>query len=109
MLVRTGAAAVTVRAAEPLIAPLVAVTLTGPPAATPVARPVVLTVATAVLAEAQAKVGWGFRATPNWSRAVAMNCAVAPAAMEAVAGATVMEVRTGGAEVTVTEEVPLIA
>jgi len=56
----TGVAGVTVKLAVPLIAPLAARMVTGPPAATPVARPDVLTVATAVLELLQVNVvGWG--------------------------------------------------
>ena len=59
ILVNTGAEAVTVKLAVPLIVPLAAVMVTGPPAATPVARPDEFTDATAVLELVQVNVGWG--------------------------------------------------
>ena len=49
----------TVTEAVPLIAPLAAVMVTGPPAATPVARPDEFTDVTAVLELVQVNVGWG--------------------------------------------------
>ena len=54
----------------------------------------------------QVTVGWGFSGLPNWSRPVALNCWVAPVWTEALAGLTLIVVRTGVA-VTVTLAVPL--
>src|SRR6266513_2149363 len=70
----TGALA-TVTVAAPLWPSLVAVIVTGPPAATPVARPLALTLAMAPSLEVQVT-GRPASALPFASRAVALNCAV---------------------------------
>ena len=68
-----GVTAVTETLAVPLIPPLVAVTVYGPPAVVPaVNRPLALMVPPPDTD--QLKVGWGLRLVANWSRAVAVNC-----------------------------------
>ncbi len=57
IVVNTGGAAVTVKLAVPPIVPLAALIVTGPPAATPVARPDEFTVAIVVLELVHVKVG----------------------------------------------------
>jgi hypothetical protein len=95
MVVRTGGA-VTVTAAVPVTAPLVAVIVNGPPALEPaVNRPVWLIVPpppTAQVNEGCAFIGW-----PFWSSPVALNCFVPPVPTDALDGEIVMEVSTGGA------------
>src|SRR5271167_3854174 len=78
----------------------------GPPAITPVAMPVALIVATAVFEAVQFTVTGPVELSEKWP--VAVNVCVAPVAMEAVGGATVIEVNVGGAGVTVNCAVPLI-
>jgi hypothetical protein len=96
---------VTVTLAVPLTVPLVAITVKGPPAVEPaVNRPPVLIVPPPLTDQVNA--GCGVIGWPNWSTPVAENCAVLPVWTEALAGATVIVVRTGGA-VTVTLAVPL--
>lgn len=92
MVVRTGTG-VTVSMAEPLMPPLEA-EMVADPAVSALARPLALTVATAVLSEAQVMVA--ANGEPNWSNAVAVNCWVLPAMTEAAAGLTVMVVSIGG-------------
>jgi hypothetical protein len=80
------------------------------PAATPVARPLELTVATAVLLDAQVTV-CPVITFPFWSFTVAVKACVAPARIEALDGATVTVVGVGGGggggtAVTVTLAVP---
>jgi hypothetical protein len=65
------------------------------PAATPVTRPLALTVATAAFSLDQANVAPGIVA-PLASAAVAANCCVAPTAIEAPLGAMVTDATTGG-------------
>ncbi|HVA55535.1 MAG TPA: hypothetical protein VNI53_07045 [Gammaproteobacteria bacterium] len=80
----------TVRAAAVLVTPeALAVTLVLP-AATPVAKPVLLIVATPALLEAQVKLT-PLMVLPEESMAVAMNCWAAPTAMLTLVGDTVME------------------
>jgi len=85
---------VTVIAAVPLWPSLVAVIVTGPPAATPVTTPVALTVATAGLELVQVTVR-PVSTFPPASRVVAVRGSVLPAWTEPVAGATVT-LATGG-------------
>ena len=84
-----GDVACTVRLATPLIPSLVAVIVTVP-AATAVARPLALTVATAVLLLLHVTVRPG-RAFPAASFGVAVNGCVAPTLTVAVAGVTCTE------------------
>src|SRR6185436_8210119 len=80
---------VTVTWAVPLTAPLVAVTVWGPPAVPPaVKRPAVSMVPPPETI--QVKLGWLVSAVVNWSCAVAVNCWVAFVATLALAGATTM-------------------
>jgi hypothetical protein len=78
---------VTVTAALPWTAPAVAVTVYGPPAVAPAVKsPEAPTVPPPVVA--QAKVGCGRIAAPNWSRALAASCRLASTATLALAGET---------------------
>lgn len=98
---KVAGAAVTTRAAELLVMPLcVAVTVTLP-AATPLAKPAVLIVASAVLEEFQVAVEVKSWVLLSLKVAVALNCWVAPAAIEAEAGVTVMDFNVTAAAVTV--------
>jgi hypothetical protein len=84
-------AAVTVSIAAPLTPLSEAVTMLEP-AATAVASPVVLIVATPTVADVQVAVEVTFAVEPSLYVAVAVNCCVAPAAMLPVAGETEMDV-----------------
>jgi len=95
--------AVTVIAAVPLLPSLVAV-IVAVPAATPVTRPLVLTVATAVLLLAQVIVRPD-RELPFASFGVAVSCTVWPTGTLAVVGLTATEAT--GTLVTVIAAVPL--
>jgi hypothetical protein len=95
--------AVTVNAAEPLIVPEVAVTVLLP-CAPPVARPVLLIVATEAIEEVHVAVK--VCVVLLLYVPVAVNCWVSPAAIEAVAGVTEIEVNTAAVTVSVAE--PLI-
>ena len=95
---------VTVTLAVPLTLPLVAVTVKEPAVEPAVNKPAVLMVPPPLTV--QVNVGCGLTGWPNWSRPVAVNCCVPPVCTDALAGATVIVVRTGGA-VTVTLAVPL--
>src|SRR5947209_7279354 len=97
-------AAVTVKVADPLIVPEVAV-IVDDPAAIAVASPA-LTVATAVDEDVHVAVLVRFCLLPLLYVPVAVNCLVLPAAIEAVVGDTEIEVST--AAVTVSVSVPLI-
>ena len=76
----------------------VAVIVMGPPAITPVATPAALIVATAGFDDIQFTATGPVELSEKWP--VAVNVCVAPAAIDAVAGATVIEVNIGGAAVT---------
>ncbi|HUA91776.1 MAG TPA: hypothetical protein VL991_04370 [Terracidiphilus sp.] len=82
-------AAVTVRAAVPLT-PFNDAEMVLEPAATPVATPAALTVATVEPEDAQVAVEVTLAVEPSLYEAVAVNCAVAATAMLAVAGDTAM-------------------
>src|SRR5438045_3859490 len=99
----TQLAAATVSVAAPLWPSLVAVIVAGPPA-TPVARPLPLTVATAVLLLAHVTVR-PVSVFPAESLDTAVNCCVAPTRRLADAGLTVTDAT--GTFVTVTAAVPL--
>jgi hypothetical protein len=96
--------AVTVRPVVPLIDPEVAWMLVLP-APTPVAKPALVIVAAAVFVEAQATTLVMFRVPPPVKSPVAVNCCVAPLAIEALVGVTVIESNT---DVTVRLVEPLI-
>src|SRR5712692_8500871 len=96
---------VTVTDAMPLWPSLVAVIVTGPPAATPVTSPLPFTVATPKLPLAQVTTRPD-NGLPPASFGVAVSCSVLPACTDAVAGLTVTDAT--GAGVTVTIEVPLL-
>ena len=85
----TKAADVTVSPVEPLVEPKAAwiVVL---PAATPVAKPVLVIVATDVLVELQLTELVRFRVPPSLKCPVAVYCCVTPVPIEALAGVTVI-------------------
>jgi hypothetical protein len=94
MLVATGAA-ITVSVSGALVTPWAEAVICVAPAATPVARPVdELMVAILAALLAQAKVT-PLMVLPLLSFAVAVNCSVAPAAMDGEAGVTAMLASTG--------------
>ena len=96
IVVRTGGAAVTETLAVPVRPPLAAVTVNGPPAVEPALnRPDELIVPPPLTD--QANDGCGLRAWPYWSSPVALNPCVPPVWTDALDGATVIVVRTGGA------------
>ena len=95
----------TVIVEEPLLPDDVAV-IVAVPAATPVTMPAALTVAVAELLVDQVTV-WPVITFPCASFTVAESATVAPTFIDAVGGATVTVVTTGGADVTVTLEVPV--
>jgi hypothetical protein len=82
---RTGATVATVSVAVPLT-PLRVAVMALEPAATAVASPEELIVATAVFAEVQVAVVPTFPVEPSLYVAIAVNCWVAPTAMLAVLG-----------------------
>src|SRR5436190_956584 len=86
----TGTSRATVTAAVPLFPSLVAVIVTGPPAALPVTNPLPSTVAVLELLVAHVTVR-PVSVSPLASFVVAANCTVALTAIVAVAGATVTE------------------
>ena len=90
----TNAGGVTVRPVEPTIEPEVACIVVLP-AATPVARPAAVIVATAVLVEVQATDPVRFCVLLSLYVPVAMNCCVAPLAIEAFAGVTAIDTKAG--------------
>src|SRR6267378_4664679 len=96
--------AVTVTLAEPLCPSLVAVIVTGPPAAAPVTSPVPLTLAIVVLLDCQV-ITRPANGLPFASFGVAVSWTVAPTATLAEAGVTVTEAT--GTGVTVMDDVPL--
>ena len=75
------------------------------PAATPVARPAAVMVATEVVAEAQ--VTWLVRSSVELSEnvPVAVNCSVSPLGMLGLAGVTAIDCRTAGVTVSTVEPV----
>jgi hypothetical protein len=101
-----GGAAVTVSIVVPLIAPSVAVIVVDP-AATAVASPAALMVAAAVEELAQVTEAVRFEVVPSLYVPVAVNCCVAPAAMDGEAGVIAMEERVGAAGVTESMAVPV--
>src|SRR5260370_295595 len=106
-VIDVSAAAVTVSEAVPAMAPEVAVRVTGPPAFTPVATPLALTVAIVLSDEVHVAVLVRFCVVPSEKCPVALNGAVFPTATDVLAGATVIDV--SAAAVTVSEAVPAMA
>ncbi|HXO06277.1 MAG TPA: hypothetical protein VN884_11680 [Candidatus Sulfotelmatobacter sp.] len=102
----TSVGAVTVSVVEPLMAPEVALIVLVP-VATPVANPPVVIVATVVVEELHVAVLVKFCVELSEKVPVAVNCSVAPFAMEEFAGVTVID--TSVAEVTVRIVEPLMA
>ncbi len=98
-------AAVTVRTVEPLIAPDVALIVEVPTPA-PVARPAVLIVAVVVVPDDQVTVDVRFCVVPSLNVPVAMNCCVAPLAIDGFAGVTAIDCSV--AAVTVSKVEPLM-
>jgi hypothetical protein len=103
--IEVNTAAVTVSVADPLIVPDVAV-MVAVPWATLVASPLLLTVATDADEEVQVAVLVRVWVVPLLYVPVAANCCLLPAATEAVAGVTEIEVNTAAVTVNVAE--PLI-
>src|SRR5438552_43293 len=95
---------VTVIAAVPLRPSLVAVIVTGPPAATPLTSPLPFTLAIALLLDCQVTTR-PVNGLPFASLGVAVSCTVLPTATPAVAGVTVTDAT--GTGVTVMAAVPL--
>jgi methylglyoxal synthase len=98
-------AAVTVRTVEPLIPPEVAVIVEFPTPA-PVARPAALIVAVVVVPEDQVTLDVRFCVVPSLKVPVAVNCCVAPLAIDGFAGVTAIDCSV--AAVTVRTVEPLI-
>jgi hypothetical protein len=98
-------AAVTVSKVEPLIAPDVALIVEVPTPA-PVARPVALIVAVAVVPELHVTVLVRFCVVPSLKVPVAVNCCVAPLAIDGFAGVTAIDCNV--AAVTVSKVEPEI-
>src|SRR5256884_1336940 len=94
---------VTVTAAVPLWPSLVAVIVTGPPAATPLTSPLPFTLAIALLLDCQVTTR-PVNGLPFASLGVAVSCTVLPTATPAVAGVTVTDAT--GTGVTVMAAVP---
>ena len=88
---------VTVSSADVLIPSDVTV-MVEVPTAIPVAKPVVLIVAIAVLLLANVR-GTSAIELPYWSLGAAVNCCVAPTCMDAACGVRVIEEKEGGAGV----------
>jgi hypothetical protein len=101
-----GAVAVTVSVVEPLIAPEAALIVLVP-AATPVANPPVVIVATLVVSEVHVAVLVRFCVELSEKVPVAMNCFVALLAIDGFAGVTVIDTSVGA--VTVSSVVPSTA
>src|SRR2546421_8671378 len=97
-------ATVTVTLAVPLCPSLVAVIVTGPPAATPLTSPLPFTLAIALLLDCQVTTR-PVSGLPFVSLGVAVSCTVLPTATPAVAGVTVTDAT--GTGVTVMAAVPL--
>src|SRR5438034_280773 len=95
---------VTVIADVPLCPSLVAVIVTGPPAATPLTSPLPFTLAIALLLDCQVTTR-PVNGLPFASLGVAVSCTVLPTATPAVAGVTVTDAT--GTGVTVMADVPL--
>jgi len=98
----TSAAAVTVRLAEPLTVPEVAVTVVEP-VATPVATPLVETAAMPVGEVVHVTVLERFCVVLSEKVPVAVNCCVVPLAMELVAGVTAIDTSVATVPVPVSE------
>src|SRR5437016_5514215 len=94
----------TVTLAVPLCPSLVAVSVTGPPAATPLTSPLPFTLAIALLLDCQL-IARPVKGLPLASRGVAVSCTVCPIATVPELGVTVTAAT--GASVTVTLAVPL--
>jgi hypothetical protein len=94
-----GTGGVTVSWAVALTPLRVAVRVTGPPIATPVARPELLTVAMEVLLEVHVALLVTSRVEPSLYLPVAVNWFVPPTGTEAVEGVSWREVGTGGVTV----------
>jgi hypothetical protein len=104
--IEVSTAAVTVSVAAPPIVPMLAV-IVAVPGSTPVASPLLLTVAIELAEEPHLAVPLRFCVLPLLYLPVAVNCWLFPAATEAVAGVTESEVSTAAVTVNVAD--PLIA
>lgn len=107
MEVRDGGGAATVRAAEPETPLRVAVRVADP-GATAVARPELVTVASAAFEVVQVAVADRFCVEPSLYVPVAANCCVEPAVTVAAEGVIEIEERTGAGAETCTVAVPLM-
>src|SRR6266478_5496450 len=105
-LIDCSTAAVTVSTAVFEVIPLWVALMSLEPMATPVARPVALIVAAAVLEEVQVTELVRFWVVPSLKVPVAVNCCESPLAIEALAGAMVIDCST--AAVTVSSVEPLM-
>ena len=103
-----GAVAVTVRVVEPLTAPEAALIVLVP-AATPVAKPPALIVATLVVCEVHVAVLVRFCVELSEKVPVAVNCCVLPFAIDGFAGVTAIDTSVGAVAVTVSSVVPSTA
>jgi hypothetical protein len=81
--------------AVPFTLPLAAVTVNGPPAVEPAVNNPAALMVPPPTDTPQVNVGCGLIATRFWSYPVAVNCWVLPVCTEALAGETVIVVRTG--------------
>jgi hypothetical protein len=103
-----GAVAATVRVVEPLTAPEAALIVLVP-AATPVAKPPALIVATLVVCEVHVAVLVRFCVELFEKVPVAVNCCVLPFAIDGFAGVTAIDTSVGAVAVTVSSVVPSTA
>ena len=94
----------TVSVVEPIMLPTVAL-MVELPAATPVAKPPAVIVATPVADEFHVAVLVRFCVLPSLYFPVAVNCSVVPAAIEGFVGVTLIETRAVGVTVRVVEPV----
>jgi hypothetical protein len=104
-------AAVTVNVVVPLTDPDAALTVTGPPNFTPVARPVALIVAMVVSDELHVTVLVTFCVELSLNVPVAVNCCVFPAATDGFVGVTAIDTRVAFVTVNVVDPttLPLVA
>jgi hypothetical protein len=91
---KSGGGLVTVTLAVPSLPPLDAVTVKGPPAVAPAVNSPDWLIEPPPLTD-QLNAGCELKGWPNWSLAVALNGCDAPVWTEALAGETVIDVRTG--------------
>ena len=100
-------AALTVSTVEPVM-PLSVAEIDEVPAATPVANPAALMVATAVVAEAQVTWLVMFCVELSENVPVAVNCSVVPDTMLGLAGVTAIEVRVAAGSTVMVPAMPVV-